>query len=63
MSRNSIRSAEPTEERTVAFASVILAISLISFLWPHFDPTGNHQQLDPGGAGSFPEQVGASNNH
>jgi hypothetical protein len=27
--------SKPTEERTVAFASVILALSLFGFLWPH----------------------------
>ena len=59
MSRNSIRSEGPTEERTVAFASVILGISLISFLWPRIDLTGNHLQLDPGRAVSLHEQVAA----
>jgi hypothetical protein len=28
---------EPARERTVAFASVILAVSLFAVLWPHRD--------------------------
>ena len=34
-------------ERNVSFASVILAFSLFSFLWPHHANTGNnHRHID-----------------
>jgi hypothetical protein len=34
---------EPAKERTVAFASIILALSLFVFLWPqHNSITGQH---------------------
>jgi hypothetical protein len=39
---------EPARERTVAFASVILALSLFSLLAPHHDSTQNeHSATSP----------------
>jgi len=61
MSTKSIRAAGPTEERTVAFASVILAISLVSFLWPRFDLTKNqHPQVNLGPRPSLSELPAAT---
>ena len=41
MRRKTVRS-EPARERTVAFASVIMALSLFGFLWPFHDSTQDH---------------------
>jgi len=35
---------ESTRERKVSFASVILALSLFGFLWPHYADTGNKRR-------------------
>jgi hypothetical protein len=57
MNKKAILPAKPTEERTVAFAGVIFAMSLITFLWTHFDLTGRYLQVDPERTGSVHEQA------
>ncbi len=41
--RTKVKPLEPTKERNLSFASVILAFSLFGFLWPHHANTGNER--------------------